>query len=522
MPAAVRVLGAVRVTARFRAPAEDGGLLAVPPLAEIGAQVEANTARLNAAAVRIGGLTLSEFRGFASLDTTLAVTRYFGESRESIPAFGRQFLIAGHQPEFFHPGVWIKNFALNGLAKRLGRIPLNLVVDNDTVKHTALRVPKMSDDPEDVIGENVPFDLPEGELTYEDYRVRDRKLFDSFPERLAKVAKGWKFEPLAVSAWPSIRTELDRGATLGEAISRTRRELERKWGVHNCELPVSRLAGTPSFAVFVHSILSDLPRFVDCYNAAIRDYRTRNHLRSKNHPAPKLVRRGDSLEAPFWAWALGSPKRERLFFRQETGEVFAGYGSLGRLPREPFAAATNWEVRPRALTLTLFVRLCLADGFIHGIGGGTYDQVTDDIIRRYYGIEPPSYAVVSATVWLPLNRFPANAASLHETERRARDLDWNPQRWTQTRERFASLVEQKAKLMAAEPTGRAERREWFRRLQAVTREMRPAVALEREETESTLKRLGSEMQANAILASREYAWPLFPESLLRNLFAQLG
>ena len=453
MSAAVRVLGAVRVTVRFRAPAEDGGILADPPLAEIGAQVEANTARLNAAAVRIGNhLSLAQFRAGAASDIARAATLYFAESGEPIPDGSAPFLVAGHQPEFFHPGVWIKNFALNRVARRLGRAPLNLVVDNDTVKHTALRVPNPANDPEAVTADNVPFDLAEGELTYEDYRVRDRSLFDSFPERLAKITCGWGFEPLAFVAWPTIRAEVDRGATLGEAISRTRRGLERKWGVHNCELPVSRLAGTPSFAVFVHSILSDLPRFVDCYNGAIRDYRTRNHLRSKNHPAPELVRRGDSLEAPFWAWAPGSPKRERLLFRQLTGEVLAGNESLGRLPHEPlFVAPTNWKIRPRALTLTLFVRLCLADGFIHGIGGGTYDQVTDDIIRRYYGIEPPSYAVVSATVWLPLKRFPANAASLHETVRRVRDLYWNPQRWPQTRERFASLVAQKSKLIAAEP-----------------------------------------------------------------------
>ena len=509
------------MTARFRAPTEDGGLLADPPLAEIGAQVEANTARLNAAAVRIGGLSLVEFRARAAIDVAQAATRYFSDSGEPGLEMGSTFLVAGHQPEFFHPGVWIKNFALNGVARRLGRTPLNLVVDNDTVKHTALRVPKMSDDPDDVIAENVPFDLPEGELTFEDYCVRDRNLFDSFPERLAKISGEWGFEPLAAAAWPMIRAELDRGATLGEAISRTRRGLERKWGVTNFELPVSRLAGTPAFVAFVCTILAELPRFIECYNAAIRDYRAKNHLRSKNHPAPELARRGELLEAPFWAWAPGSFKRERLFFRRETGEVLAGNAPLGQLPRDPFKAATDWKIRPRALTLTLFIRLCLADGFIHGIGGGTYDQVTDDIIRRYYGIEPPGYAVVSATVWLPLNRLPANAASFHEAERCARDLDWNPQRWPQTRERFASLVEQKARLIAAEPIGRAERREWFRQLQAITREMRPAVAQEREETQASLKRLGSEMHTNAILASREYAWPLFPESSLRDLFAQL-
>ena len=65
------------------------------------------------------------------------------------------------------------------------------------------------------------------------------------------------------------------------------------------------------------------------------------------------------------------------------------------------------NLRPRALTLTLFARLCLGDFFIHGIGGGKYDEVTDAIIRDYFGIEPPAYQVLSATLHLPLPAFPS-------------------------------------------------------------------------------------------------------------------
>src|SRR5262249_17112451 len=57
------------------------------------------------------------------------------------PAPDAAILAAGHQPEIFHPGVWVKNFALHGLARAVGATPLNLVVDNDTVKTTSLAVP---------------------------------------------------------------------------------------------------------------------------------------------------------------------------------------------------------------------------------------------------------------------------------------------------------------------------------------------------------------------------------------------
>ena len=55
----------------------------------------------------------------------------------------------------------------------------------------------------------------------------------------------------------------------------------------------------------------------------------------------------------------------------------------------------------------MYARLFLCDLFIHGIGGGKYDEVTDNIIRRYYGVEPPAYLVLSATLHLPLPHHPA-------------------------------------------------------------------------------------------------------------------
>jgi hypothetical protein len=61
----------------------------------------------------------------------------------------------------------------------------------------------------------------------------------------------------------------------------------------------------------------------------------------------------------------------------------------------------NHRLAPRALMLTTFSRLLLADQFVHGIGGGRYDQVTDRLIRRHFGVEPPKFAVTTATMYFP-------------------------------------------------------------------------------------------------------------------------
>jgi hypothetical protein len=43
----------------------------------------------------------------------------------------------------------------------------------------------------------------------------------------------------------------------------------------------------------------------------------------------------------------------------------------------------------------------IADNFIHGIGGGRYDQVSDTIIRDYFKLEPPAFAVTTGTLYFP-------------------------------------------------------------------------------------------------------------------------
>lgn len=518
------------MTARYRAPAGDGVLLAQPPLAEIGPQLDANADRLNTSDVRLAGVPLPEFRRRAVAEVLEAAGRYLAGAGEPVPAASDRLILAGHQPEFFHPGVWVKNFVLAGQARRHGRAALNLIVDNDTVRGTAVRVPVVADDPTAVTADAVPFDRDGGHVPYEEYGVADRGRFAAFPDRLGELTASWGHEPLAVPTWPALRAEVDRGITLGEAVSRVRRGWERNWGATNFELPVSRLAATRAFAGFVHTVLADLPRFADSYNAAIRAYREANHLRSRNHPAPDLARRDDWIEAPFWVWRADAPRRAKLFAcRAESGiELRAGARTLGRVPIDPdsFHAAwagllaDGWKVRPRALTLTLFTRLGLADGFIHGIGGGRYDEVTDDIIRRVFRLDAPGYAVVSATIRLPIRRFPGTPEALHAAERRVRDLDWNPQRFPETPEKVPELVFEKSRLIEDEPTTRADRRGWFRDLQRVTRNLRPAVADRREASLHEVDRLRAELAANAILASREYGWPLFPEAVLRNCFTR--
>ena len=177
---------------RFEAPAGDGEVLAAPDFGAVPGLVEANRRLLDRSDVIVGGLPLRELRALARREVLDAAREYTSSSGQSPPvatgglAADAPLLLAGHQPELSHPGVWVKHFALNGLARRLGGTSLNLVVDNDTLKTPSLRFPVFHDhDPGSVHLQSVPFDKLDGETPYEDRSVLDPELFRTFADLIA-------------------------------------------------------------------------------------------------------------------------------------------------------------------------------------------------------------------------------------------------------------------------------------------------------------------------------------------------
>ncbi len=302
-----------------RAPAQDGAIVAEPPLAAVGSLLAANRRRLHVPNLHLLGRALSDLQDQARRSVFRAACTYFTRHGEPLPTGaepGMPLLVAGHQPELFHPGVWVKNFALHGLARAHGLVALNLVVDNDIAKSSALRLPAPTNAtipwPHAV---SVPFDRWTGETPYEEQHVLDPDLFANFPERVAAVLNPWGYQPLLPHFWPDVLAAAQRGQGPGESFAAARRALERRWGCHNLEVPLSDVCRTDGFAWFASHLLSELPRFHALYNDTVRDYRRRHGLRSRNHPVPDLASQDGWLEAPFWGWRPGQARRGRLFAR---------------------------------------------------------------------------------------------------------------------------------------------------------------------------------------------------------------
>lgn len=479
------------------APREDGAILAQPPFAQLPTLIKSNQKLLETSKVRIAGVPLGDFRQAAREEIIASAKQYLRGRHPDItcpiPPLSPEtpLLMTGHQPELFHPGVWIKNFTLYGLAQRLNGIPLHLIVDNDLMKSVVIRAPVWNDDPTHARIVSIPFDEFAGAMPYECRRILNPRVFSSLPERVKALTGNWQFQPILDDVWgivPSAHT------TIGEIFSHWRRKVEHTWHCFNLELPVSWLAETQAFRHFALDIAQASGRFRVIYNRSVQAYRKRHRLRSMNHPVPEL----QNDELPFWGSPLADSRRNRF-------------------------PDLNSTIRPRALTLTLFARVCLGDLFIHGIGGGAYDEVTDEIIQDFYGISPPAYQVVSATLLLPLPTQLATDAQVVSSQQRLRDLYWNPQRHISdedlSRPEVHCLWLRRQQLIASEPPlqDHMARKEWFNANREVTKALRQWVAEAIEKEQHQLEQLKRQVTANALLRRRDYAWVLHPSDQLRTL-----
>jgi hypothetical protein len=518
----------------LRAPREHGSVLIDPPLADVSQMVARNQVRSAAANYQLHGRSLAELSARGRADLVAAAHRYTSAYRKIDDASPTERLyLAGHQPELFHPGVWFKNFVLSGLARGGRATAVNLVIDSDTIKHVAVRVPGGSASAPAV--ESTPFDASADEIPFEERDIEDRCLFNTFGQRAADTLRPLVAHPLLCKFWPLARARAQATPNLGECISQARHVLEGEWGLSTLELPQSQVCALESFHWFTAHLLAELSRLRDVYNESIDAYRIANRVRSANHPAPNLAEDGEWMEAPFWLWSTASPRRRRLFVRRDgdrltlsnrrriefdlplpAGDASSAVEVLADLPRRGI------KLRSRALITTLFARLLLSDLFIHGIGGAKYDQLTDEIVRRFFGLEPPEYLVLSATLHLTGSQGDTAADETARLDSALRDLEYHPEKyldrlypWRDAPVDVAHWVELKARWLATEQT-RANARQRCHAIRAANEALQAWVEAPRRELLRQRQEAARSARARAVLASREYAFCLYPEEPLRD------
>jgi len=514
--------------------------------------------------IRWSGILLEVVRSWTRRDAirySHCNTNSCADLQSDLSDDSKLWYVSGHQPEFFHPGVWFKNFILYEAAMQQNAVALNVVIDHDAASPVSIAVPSRNVDGSIVSrvvalegwplietsvttpSANVPW-----ELTLDNGKLDWLKFESDVSELVKPLGIG---RPLIQKMIPMIRESIALGAPIGKAIALARHQIERDCGVKNHEVLFSQLAQGRGFSAFVFEILAALESFREIYHSSRRDYRSHHHIKNETQPIPPLAEQSKDgfvwMEAPFWVYRREAPARRPLWIRYANDKIILSdldqwESQIDR--NSDFDTITAWwqdlirdqvAIRPRALTSTLFMRLAISDLFLHGIGGGKYDQITDLIIERWCGIEPPAFAVATATLFLPIkidtnesaeSLSPRNA-STSEARDRLRDYRFNPERLVSeaSSHKIHGLCNQLREQFNDIPTG-SEKIGWHHALQTLKSQIRSAVtkeaALDQSSLASQLQASIEEDQQRKLRTSREYSIAAFPDQWTQKKLLHLA
>ncbi len=498
---------------RLTTPPDDGDCLIEPPAHDWPALLDHNRHLQDHTSLSLAGREIRDVR-----EATRAALLPNGG--------GRPIVACGHQPAFVHPGVWAKHVVVRQVSGPLGCDTIDWVVDNDAPADADLTVPVSINGL--LHTQRTAFSIGPAGSAYEGRPRLDgpdlRRIGDAARTVETLLPGGMLAEYL---------NGFEQASAPGDFVDQHvmgRVRVDAALGASLHEMRVSRCFGGP----FVADLLLNAPAFAGAYNRALQAYRRRERVRSPDRPLPDLGRLDDRTEAALWIyqplqrrrrlWVELSGDRLRLFAdRQPVGELRTA--DLLDNPDRALASLAPWVIRPRALTLTLWVRLLLCDLFVHGIGGAKYDRVTNDIFRTYYRCEPPAMACVSATLRLPLPRAAVQPGDLAAAIHRLRDLQFNPQRYL--RAAPPPLLEERERLIVESQrlrdlrADRLDRRRVFLALREVNHRL---VASEADLPDRFARRtdeLRGQIASNATAASREFFYALQPRSRLEMLADRL-
>ncbi len=504
--------------ARTATPTGHGELLVQPPRSEWADLVRRNAEAARSWRFDVCGTPVGELRARARREAVSRAREFstrLGFPLREVPDEPELIVMTGHQPEFYHPGVWVKDFWLQQLGEETGAAAIDLVVDSDGFDSIEVRTPCLHPEVR-VCHAHLAVGTSEG--CYACTPVPPPSSIDLFCETVAR--------DVATLPAPSIghhfarfcdclRSAAGDARDIAELITIARRRYEVSAGTDYLELPVTSMAGSEPFIRMLTHIALDAPRFAAEYNGALGEFRDRTNTRSTAQPFPDLRSEGDLIELPIWH--LQGSRRAAVWARDGEEPALFADGELicdlrGCADAAEAVARSGLRPAPKALTLTLYSRLLVADFFIHGVGGGRYDQVTDDVIRRYFGVEPPAFAVGSMTEYLPLGAHAVTDDEVEAASMALNRLKHNPDQMLDEVEfdtavehaRANALAADKARLVEQIAAPGADKKTLGRRIREVNAELASMLEPIERQMKTQVDQLRQLREASEVLTDRTY------------------
>lgn len=534
----------------FTIPKKNKEIFIDPAYEDIPRLIDVNKKRFLAYGFNINGTPFSQFREQARSE----VLKKAGEYTEKVLSLCSKLNIAdtknlscikdsytpekaiiqtGHSPALAHPGVLIKHSLVNSIAKRVNGIGINLVVDNDASHDNCLNIPDINGSESSV--KKIEYITGPRNLAFEEVRYADPTQLTALKKNVLKTLHNPDMKKTFEDFMNGVITLSGETLQFTDLFTFARHAFLLRFEISNLEVPVSLISESDSFLSFFLYITANVKRFVEIYNAKLEEYRRLKKISSKANPLPDLMEQGFVVEMPFWIWkdnelrkslyaSVANDSRISILCENRIIEHF-DFGERNRstenLERLKTLINNGIKIRPKAIVNTMYSRMFFSDLFIHGVGGAKYDLVTDEIIREFFGVEPPEYATISATLHLPYKPFDVSKEDVTALKHAIKDMGYNPERYATDEimedAEMRSLVSEKKEKIAKKSHDTNEKHRTFDRLKQLNSLMKEKIDPLIKEKEKEMEDLEKKLIYNSIVTDRKYPFCIYPETMLREL-----
>ena len=545
---------------RLRVPRRDGELLITPGLNQVTSGVAENQRIFEQGSMYFGDRPLKYRRALARREILELAREYTASLCPQAPPCtecsidelldSRTMYVTGHQPELFHPGVWAKDVIVDELAKRNQGISLNVVIDSDAVKSSNVSIPVNREG--QFVSQRVPVDHWSMGMPWQDLQVADEGLFESFADRIEDQIPQMPGTTEVKSFWRDVVSETQHSGSVTRGLVAGRVRLERKMGINNYEVPISLIAATSGYRNFLAELILNVSKLQQVYNESLACYRKQYHIKSAMQPVPNLTEKDGWYELPIWIWSTGSSSRKSLYVKIESDRL--SLSDLSHWEQQYPVDASSMDVefisgvllqlqnrgiqlRTKAMMTTAFLRLYLADWFVHGIGGAKYDEITDLIINNFWGLTAPGFQVATGTLCLPLENKPvAPLQSSNQLKQQLRHSEENPETLLSESQlgQATQLLEEKTELLLLQKQSRtegltrnqrrvkhAENQARYQKLKQVRSSLASLVDDQLVQMRQDVEEASRIEQELFVVNGREYPICCYPLETLRNFEAKI-
>jgi len=438
----------------------------------------------------------------------VALARRAADVLDTAPLGKTDRLIAtGHQAALWHPGILAKDIAVACAARRFDAGMCHVVVDQDVHPTMQLDLPISRDGRlwvESFELASVSGSVPTGSQPAADVQTSIEVLADA--RRRHGRALAADVQPImdALGDLPSCQTLAEQVAVLTERLMRP----------YVGAMPLifaGDLLSLPASKILVEQMLADLPRCIECYNAA-----------AVAHPKaginPLAIEPG-RCELPLWLLRFGRP-RLRVY-----GQLTASAPTM--IDEQGCPIGDDARLAPKALMLTALMRSVFCDLFVHGKGGRVYDRVTEQWWDRWLGHKLAPMAMVTADAHLEFDAPVSSRMELAQAVWQAWHLPHNIDRCVPAEEltdEHRKLACRKRSILAHMDDDRDRRRraQAFAELHKINDifVQHHLDLIRSARKRSDLARLGA---ANtAVAGRRDWCFGIYPDRTMRALAEQLA